>query len=98
MNKEKLRRNYPVPLGEFRSERGPFANFIWDFIHAKRIEHGLSTRDLGDITESSQSNVSAAENGNRTIGVATTQRALRIFGYKLVIRPINAEPVEGDIE
>jgi hypothetical protein len=88
MDKEKLRRNFIVPLGEFRSPPMGEVDPAWVLIHEERVKHGISNVDLSAILgRSVDTLVSKGERGGPA-SLKFTREVLALFGYQLVIAPL----------
>lgn len=91
MNKNKLRTNYPVPLGEFRTplEREPDPAWVW--IHEERTRRGFSADYMAEQLEISSTCVSKGERGG-FISLEITQKILRYLGRELVMVELEGGP------
>jgi len=89
MDKEKLRRNYIVPLGEFRTPPEGDIDPAWVLIHEERVKHGISNVDLSSLLgRSVDTLVSRGERG-KNVSLQFTREVLALFGYQLVIAPLD---------
>ena len=89
MDKEKLRRNYIVPLGEFRTPPEGDIDPAWVLIHEERVKHGISNVDLSSLLgRSVDTLVSRGERG-KNVSLQFTREVLALFGYQLVLAPLD---------
>jgi predicted transcriptional regulator len=85
MRNDNTKKNYIVPLGEFRAEVDQEkVDPAWQLIHKLRVQHGLSITEFGQLAGGSGSSVSKGERGG-IVSLAITRRALQMFGYDLNI-------------
>ena len=85
MRTNNTKKNYVVPLGEFRGEIDQErVDPAWQLIHKLRVQHGLSVTEFGQLAGGSGSTVSKGERGG-IVSLALTRRSLQMFGYDLKI-------------
>jgi hypothetical protein len=89
MNKENLKRNYIVPLGEFRSPPEGEVDPAWALIHEKRIEHGLSNTDMSALAGRSIDTLMSKGERGGPASLKFTREILALFGYQLVLAPLD---------
>lgn len=94
--REKLRRNYIMPRGEYRDPPVDVEP-VSKFLHDERNRRGFSSTEFSELTGVSQSVVCKAERGG-FVSLATFQTLLKFYGYTLVLQPLPTSEVETDIE
>jgi hypothetical protein len=80
-------RNYIVPLGTFRGELTETPDAAWVFIHEERVRLGLSTMDIEEMADVSQTMLSRGERNGR-VSIILTRKVLNSIGYDLKIVPL----------
>lgn len=82
---------------DFRSawEGGRAKRKLGMFVLEKRMELGLSQRELAERVGTSQTRIYLIENGETNPTLDTLQRLADVLGFPLVIRPQDRELVSG---
>lgn len=78
------KRNYIVPLGEFRSPKIGEVDPVWVWVHQERVKHGISATELGILAEVNSSSVSRGERGI-AVSISVTRKVLKVLGARMVM-------------